>query len=102
MARTIHLLVCRSRVLASDKSHEPGEREIMALNGHVHVVCHPAIGVNLMLVPFQAICNQSLPTLPIIGIKEYGLTVIASQNDMVQTATDMETRFPGHTLSKHR
>jgi hypothetical protein len=88
--------------LAGDKSNEPGERAIMALNCHVHVVCHPAIGVNSMLVPFQAICNQCFPTLPISGIKENVLTVIAAQNDMVKTTTYMETRFPGHALSKHR
>lgn len=68
----------------------------MALNCHVHVICHPAIGVQAMSVLVEAIFDQRLPFLPIIGIKKYGLPVVATQNDVVQTTGYVKSRFPGH------
>ena len=51
----------------------------MTLNCHVHVIRHPAIGMNAVRIFIEPKLDQRFPASPVIVFKEYGLTVIASQ-----------------------
>jgi hypothetical protein len=52
----------------------------------VHVVRHPAVGMNAMRIYFEPKLNQRLPASPVIVFKEYCLPVITTQNDVIQAA----------------
>jgi hypothetical protein len=53
MPGPVHFLIRSSCILTGDEANKPGKWGVMALNGHVHVIRHPAIGMNSMLVSFQ-------------------------------------------------
>ncbi len=58
--------------------------------------------MNAMRIPVEPKLNQCFPVAPIIVIKEYGLTVISAQDDVVKTAWYVQSRFSGHGLASEK
>lgn len=96
MPRTMHFLIGRPRVLTRDEAHEARQRSLMTLNRHVHMVSHPAIGMDTVHVYTEPNFNQRFPAMPIIVIKKYGLTVVTAQNDVIQTTRQVQSGFSRH------
>ncbi len=72
----------------------------MTLNRHVHMVRHPAIGMNTVRILAEPNFDQRFPAAPVVAIKKYGLTVVTAQDDVVQTARYVQSRFSGHGAAK--
>jgi hypothetical protein len=98
MARSEDFPIEKPRVATGDESHESGEGLYIDLDRHMYMVGHPAIGMEAMPVANECLLNYVFPLIAIFAIDKNGLSTIASQNDMVETARQVEPWSARHRI----
>lgn len=86
MSRSPVLPIDEPGVAAGKDLHEDGEGLCAGLNRHVHVIGHPAIGVQAMLITGQAVSQESLPFAAVFIVEEDGLAAVAAQDNVIEPA----------------
>jgi hypothetical protein len=96
VAAGIKLPVARTSVPLGDPLDDCSQRKLTDLHYRMQMIRHPAEGVDANAEAANYIGNDAVQLRSVGGLAEQGLTVIASQNDVVVPARHVQSRSAWH------
>jgi hypothetical protein len=76
-------------VATCDAHHGGTERHLTDLHQQMHVIGHPAVGVDPHPETLDDFRNQRFEAVTVLGLKEDVFAVIATQDHMIEATFDM-------------
>lgn len=76
--------------------HAAGQRDIACLQSKMDMVCHEAEGMDAVAEPACPLLEKEVEAISVVAGKKDRLSAVASENDVIQSATQVYSRFACH------